>query len=44
MQISPKTQKLPEFKESAKVLFAVCTDLKRQGFGGVDHLPPVDDS
>jgi len=26
-----------EFKESEKVFFAVCTDLKRQGFGGVDH-------
>jgi hypothetical protein len=33
-----------EFKESEKVFFAVCTDLKRQGFGGVDHHPPVDDS
>ena len=30
--------------ESEKVFFAVCTDLKRQGFGGVDHHPPVDDS
>ena len=33
-----------EFKESEKVFFAVCTYLKRQGFGGVDHHPPVDDS
>ena len=32
-----------EFKESEKVFFAVCTDLKRQGFGGVDHHPLVDD-
>ena len=29
--------------ESEKVFFAVGTDLKRQGFGGVDHHPPVDD-
>lgn len=33
-----------EFKESEKVFFSVCTDLKRQCFGGVDHHPPVDDS
>jgi hypothetical protein len=26
------------------VCFAICTDLKGQGFVGVDHHPPVDDS
>jgi hypothetical protein len=34
---------LTEDAESEKVFFAVCTDLKRQGFGCVDHHPPVDD-
>ena len=33
-----------EFKESKKVFLAVCKDLKRQGFGGVDHTPPIDEA
>jgi len=33
-----------EFKESKKVFLVVCKDLKRQGFGGVEHHPPIDES
>ena len=33
-----------EFKESNKIFLAVCKDLKRQGFGGVEHHPPIDES
>ena len=33
-----------EFKESKKVFLAVCKDLKRQGFRGVEHHPPIDES
>ena len=33
-----------ESRESHNVCFAICTDLKGQGFVGVDHHPPVDDS
>jgi hypothetical protein len=30
-----------ESRESHNVCFAICTDLKGQGFVGVDHHPPV---
>jgi hypothetical protein len=33
-----------ESRESENVCFVICTDLKGQGFVGVDHHPPVDDS
>lgn len=32
-----------EFKESKKVFLAVCKDLTGQGYGGVDHHPPIDE-
>jgi hypothetical protein len=40
---SPFDADLTKDAEFEKVFFAVCTDLKLQGFGGVDHHPTVDD-
>jgi hypothetical protein len=31
-----------DFRESNQVYSAVCKDLKRQGFGGIDHHPPIE--
>jgi hypothetical protein len=31
-----------DFRESNRVYSAVCKDLKRQGFGGIDHHHPID--
>jgi hypothetical protein len=30
------------FRESNRVYSAVCKDLKRQGFGEIDHHPPIE--
>ena len=31
-----------DFRESNRVYSAVCKDLKRQGFGEIDHPPPIE--
>ena len=31
-----------DFRESNRVYSAVCKDLKRRGFGGIDHHPPIE--
>ncbi|KAK3088293.1 hypothetical protein FSP39_017185 [Pinctada imbricata] len=33
-----------EFKNSNKVFLAVSKDLKRQGFGGMEHYPPLEEA
>ena len=31
-----------DFRESNRVYSAVCKDVNRQGFGGIDHHPPIE--